>query len=48
MRAEGENLLNGGMYGIEASVVTAVVLAIAAGVIYTIIKKGRGAVNGVQ
>ena len=49
MHAEGENLLNGGIYGIEASLVTFVVIAAASGIIYySIKKKGRNAENGVQ
>jgi len=47
MKASGENLLNGGKYGIEASIITIIIFAAAA--IFCIInKKGRGTVNGIQ
>lgn len=46
MRSTGENILNGGQYGIEASVITAVVLAVAlaAGVLIT--RSGKGVASG--
>ncbi len=39
MRSVGENILNGGEYGIEASIVTAAVLAAAAVILYVLCKK---------
>jgi hypothetical protein len=33
MRSVGENILNGGMYGIEASIITTAVLSVAAGLL---------------
>lgn len=46
MRSTGENILNGGQYGIEASAITAVVLAVAlaAGVLIT--RSGKGVASG--
>ena len=44
MRAAGENFLNGGKYGIEASAVTLVIVTAVSGIIlYTIKKEGREA-----
>ena len=50
MRTVGESLLNGGRYGVEASIVTDIVITVLAVAIgYTVIsKKGRGIENGVQ
>lgn len=50
MRTVGENLLNGGSYGIEASIVSGIIIAALAAVTgYMVIKtKGRETVNGVQ
>ena len=39
MRSVGSNILNGGIYGIEASVVTAVVLAITVVIMIFIMKR---------
>ncbi|MCR4889954.1 MAG: CPBP family intramembrane metalloprotease [Ruminococcus sp.] len=44
MRAAGENFLNGGKYGIEASAVTIIIVTAVSGIIlYTIKKEGREA-----
>ena len=44
MRAAGENFLNGGKYGIEASAVTLIIVTAVSGIIlYTIKKEGREA-----
>ncbi|MBQ9898687.1 MAG: CPBP family intramembrane metalloprotease [Ruminococcus sp.] len=50
MKSVGENLLNGGKYGIEASIITDIVIAVLAAVTgYMAIKKNeRGIENGVQ
>ncbi len=50
MRSIGESLLNGGKYGIEASIITDIVIAVLAAVTgYMAIKKNeRGIENGVQ
>ena len=47
MRTVGSNLLNGGIYGIEASAVTAIVLATAVILMIGINRKGRAA-DGIQ
>ena len=39
MRSAGENILNGGKYGIEASAITAIVLAVFLIICYTISRK---------
>ena len=42
MRSVGNNILNGGIYGIEASVVTTIVLAVTVIILFVIInRKGR-------
>ncbi len=50
MKSVGENLLNGGKYGIEASIVSDMIIAVLAAAIgYMVIKmKERGFENGVQ
>ena len=46
MRTVGNSILNGGIYGIEASVVTAIVLAVTVIILFVIInRKGRMTVN---
>jgi len=48
MRSVGNNILNGGIYGIEASVVTAIVLAVTVIILFVIINgKGR-MTDGIQ
>lgn len=42
MQSVGKNILNGGEYGIEASVITTVILALAAGVFLAIFKRKEG------
>jgi len=41
MRSAGENILNGGKYGIEASAITAIVLAVFLIICYTISRKAE-------
>lgn len=41
IRSTGSNILNGGMYGIEASEVTAVILSVAVVVCYVAFRKGK-------
>ena len=46
MRSAGSNILNGGEYGIEASAVTAVVLAVALGLSIVVSRIGKGTASG--
>lgn len=48
MKSVGSNALNGGVYGIEASVITAVILAVTAFILLSMKNKKGGAANGVQ
>lgn len=48
MRSVGNNILNGGIYGIEASVVTAIVLAITVIILFVIINRKGRMTDGIQ
>ncbi len=48
MRSVGSNILNGGLYGIEASVITAVVLAVAFVLIFIILNRKGVDKDGIQ
>ena len=48
MRSVGSNVLNGGIYGIEASVITAFVLTVALVIMYVIMKRKGGVKDGIQ
>jgi membrane protease YdiL (CAAX protease family) len=48
MRSVGNNILNGGIYGIEASVVTAIVLAVTVIILFVIINRKGRMTDGIQ
>ena len=48
MRSVGDNILNGGSYGLEASVITAVVLVVTLIVMSAIFKRKGGTTDGIQ
>lgn len=48
MRSVGSNVLNGGTYGIEASIVTAIVLVATVGILIIILKRKGRTAEGVQ
>ena len=48
MRSVGNSILNGGIYGVEASVVTAIILALALGVAFVMLSKKGGTEYGIQ
>lgn len=48
MRLVGNNILNGGIYGIEASVVTALVLAVTVIILFVIINRKGRMTDGIQ
>ena len=48
MKSVGSNVLNGGIYGIEASVITALVLTVALVIMYVIMKRKGGVKDGIQ
>lgn len=48
MRLVGNNILNGGIYGIEASVVTAIVLAVTVIILFVIINRKGRMTDGIQ
>lgn len=45
MQSVGENVWNGGVYGIEASIITTVVLAVFAAILWMCIKKGKSTID---
>ena len=48
MRSVGNNILNGGVYGIEASVVTAIVLAVTVIILFVVINRKGRMTDGIQ
>ena len=48
MRSVGNNILNGGIYGIEASVVTTIVLAVTVIILFVIINRKGRMTDGIQ
>ena len=48
MRSVGNNILNGGVYGIEASVVTTIVLAVTVIILFVIINRKGRMTDGIQ